>query len=49
MKKIFFTYHNDGSYYVSILGEGIKIDNMTRKELFYLWWSIIKEWIKGDK
>jgi len=48
-KKIFFTHHCDGSYYTSILGEGIKIDNMTRKDLFRLWWSVFKEWITGDR
>ncbi len=49
-RKIFFTHHCDGTYYVSELGKkGIQIDTMTRTDLFNLWWSVFKEWVKGDK
>ena len=45
--KHFFTYHCDGTYYTSEIGKGITIDNMTRSDLFRLWWSVFKEWIRG--
>jgi len=48
--KIFHTDCCDGTYYVSELGKkGIQIDGMTRTDLFNLWWSIFKEWVRGDK
>jgi len=46
--KTFFTYHGDNGYYVADLGYGIKIDNMTRSDLFRLWWSVFKEWLRGQ-
>lgn len=49
-RKIFFTHYCDGTYYVSEIGKkGLQIDNMTRTDLFNLWWSVFKKWVKGDK
>ena len=47
MKKHFFTGYCDGTHYVSEIGKGIQFDNMTRGDLFRLWWAVFKEWIKG--
>jgi len=47
--KIFYTGCYNKKYYTAQLGNGIKIDNMSRNDLFRLWWSVFKRWIRGGK
>lgn len=46
MKQFFTFYGRNGYYYTAVVDEGIKIYDMTRKELFCLWWSAFSAWVR---